>query len=256
MNDKSYNENAYNGFAYCYDLFMDNIPYDMWAEYLDGILKEYGIGHDGTLLELGCGTGSMTEHMVSKGYQDIIGLDSSEDMLMMAEEKDIPGVFLIRQDMRELELLGEVDAAYCVCDGINYLLEPQDLQKVFARVKHFLKAGGVFVFDMKTEYFYKDVLGNRMIAENREDASFLWENEYHRETGINEYLLTVYQLEDEEKDLFSRCDELHYQRAYEPEAVCRLLKEAGLECVQVYKAFTKKQPDPHTERVYFIVVNR
>jgi len=95
-----------------------------------------------------------------------------------------------------------------------------------------------------------------MIAENREDASFLWENEYHRETGINEYLLTVYQLEDEEKDLFSRCDELHYQRAYEPEAVCRLLKEAGLECVQVYKAFTKKQPDPHTERVYFIAVNR
>ena len=161
MSDNSYNENAYNGFAYCYDLFMDNIPYDMWAEYLYSILTEYGIT-EGTLLELGCGTGSMTECMIAKGYDSIIGLDSSEDMLMMAREKNLPGVLLIQQDMRELELPDEVDAVYCVCDGMNYLLEPQDLQRVFTRVKRFLKAGGVFVFDMKTDYFYREILGDRM----------------------------------------------------------------------------------------------
>lgn len=81
--------------------------------------------------------------MIAKGYDSIIGLDSSEDMLMMAREKNLPGVLLIQQDMRELELPDEVDAVYCVCDGMNYLLEPQDLQRVFTRVKRFLKAGGV-----------------------------------------------------------------------------------------------------------------
>ena len=240
MSDNSYNENAYNGFAYCYDLFMDNIPYDMWAEYLHGILTEHGIT-EGTLLELGCGTGSMTERMIAKGYDSIIGLDFSEDMLMMAREKDLPGVLLIQQDMRELELPDEVDAVYCVCDGMNYLLEPQDLQRVFTRVKRFLKAGGVFVFDMKTDYFYREILGNRMIAENRDDASFLWENEYHEDTGIN--------------DLFSRCDKLHYQRAYDTELVQRLAEEAGLTCKAVYQAFTREPVKPDSERVYYILGN-
>ncbi|CDE70217.1 methyltransferase type 12 [Clostridium sp. CAG:277] len=255
MSEKPYNENAYNGFAYCYDLFMDNIPYDMWAEYLYGIFREQGIT-EGTLLELGCGTGTMTEHMRSKGYDSIIGLDCSEDMLMVARDKDIPDVLLIQQDMRELDLPYQVDAVYCVCDGMNYLLEPQDLQKVFDRVKRFLKAGGVFVFDMKTRHFYQDVLGNRMIAENRNDASFLWENEYHEDTGINEYLLTVYQLEDEERDLFFRCDELHYQKAYEPDEVRQLIQTSGLECCEVYEAFTKKSATPDSERVYFVVKNK
>ena len=254
MSDNSYNENAYNGFAYCYDLFMDNIPYDMWAEYLYSILTEYGIT-EGTLLELGCGTGSMTECMIAKGYDSIIGLDSSEDMLMMAREKNLPGVLLIQQDMRELELPDEVDAVYCVCDGMNYLLEPQDLQRVFTRLKRFLKAGGVFVFDMKTDYFYREILGDRMIAENRDDASFLWENEYHQDTGINEYLLTVYQLEDPDNDLFSRCDELHYQRAYATELVQSLAEEAGLTCKAVYQAFTREPVKPDNERIYYIFQN-
>ena len=132
---------------------------------------------------------------------------------------------------------------------MNNLLEPQDLQKVFDRVKRFLKAGGVFVFDMKTRHFYQDVLGNRMIAENRDDASFLWENEYHEDTGINEYLLTVYQLEDEERVLFSRGDELHYQKAYEPDEVRQLIQTSGLECCEVYEAFTKNSATPDSEWV-------
>ena len=255
MSEKSYNENAYNEFAYCYDLFMDNIPYDMWAEYLYGLFQEYGIT-GGTLLELGCGTGTMTERMISKGYDSIIGLDCSEDMLMVAGDKNIPDVLLVQQDMRELDLPYPVDAVYCVCDGMNYLLKPQDLQKVFARVKHFLKAGGVFVFDMKTSHFYQNVLGNRMIAENRDDASFLWENEYHEDTGINEYLLTVYQLEDGERDLFSRCDELHYQKAYDPEQVQQWIKESGMDCCAVYEAFTRQPAASDSERIYFVAKNK
>ena len=94
-----------------------------------------------------------------------------------------------------------------------------------------------------------------MIAENRDDASFLWENEYHQDTGINEYLLTIYQLEDPDNDLFSRCDELHYQRAYATELVQSLAEEAGLTCKAVYQAFTREPVKPDNERIYYIFQN-
>jgi catechol-2,3-dioxygenase len=109
---------------------------------------------------------------------------------------------------------------------------------------------------MKTEYFYKEVLGNRLIAENREDASFLWENEYHPDTGVNEYLLTVYRLEDERRCLYSRCDEMHYQRAYDIRQIQELLTSAGMEFVAVYDAFTRQSPAGKSERVYFIARER
>lgn len=248
------NSDVYGGFAASYDLFMDNIPYDTWAEYLQGLLTEYGVT-DGLLLELGCGTGNMTSRMADRGY-DMIGIDVSEDMLELAREKCSAEVLFLQQDMRQMELYGTVAAMYCVCDGMNYLLEPQDLREVFARANNYLDSGGVFIFDLKTGYFYQDILGNRTIAENREDASFLWENEYHEDTSVNEYLLTVYRLEDEERDLFSRCEELHFQRAYEIEEIRQLIEEAGMEFVAMYDAFTRKPPHNHSERVYFVARER
>lgn len=240
----------YEGFALSYDMFMDNIPYDLWADYLEDILCEYGI-NKGILLELGCGTGSMTVRMREKGY-DMIGIDLSEDMLEVAREKCPTDVLFLQQDMREMELYGTVAAMYCVCDGMNYLLEPQDLQEVFVKANNYLDSGGIFVFDMKTEYFYREVLGDRMIAENREDASFLWENEFHGDTGLNEYLLTIYRQEEGTEGLFSRWDELHCQRAYSPEVIRRLIEDAGMEFVAVYDALTKQKPKPESERLYFI----
>lgn len=245
------NHHIYEGFAYSYDLFMDNIPYDAWAEYLHSLLREYGV-QDGVVLELGCGTGNMTGLMAARGY-DMIGLDCSGEMLELARAKHPAQILFLQQDMREMELYGTVSAIYCVCDGMNYLLEPQDLQMVFEKANNYLEPGGVFVFDMKTKYFYKNILGDRMIAENREDASFLWDNEYHEESAVNEYLLTVYQLEDEEAGLFSRYDEMHFQRAYDIKQVQELVEAAGMEFVAVYDAFTRKPPGEASERLYFVV---
>ncbi len=248
------NRHIYEGFAYCYDQFMDDIPYDEWADYLHGILRENGVT-EGLVLELGCGTGNMTGRMAARGY-DMIGLDCSADMLEVAREKCPAQVLFLQQDMREMELYGTVAAIYCVCDGMNYLLEPQELQTVFVRANNYLESGGVFVFDMKTEYFYREILGNRMIAENREDASFLWENEYHEDTAINEYLLTVYRLEDERAGFFSRSDELHFQRAYGIQKIQELIEAAGMEFVAVYQALTDEPPEETAERVYFIARER
>lgn len=240
----------YGGFASVYDRFMEDIPYDEWCSYLRGLLKEYGIT-EGIIVDLACGTGEMTKRLRDAGY-DMIGVDLSEEMLEIAREKCQEDVLLLHQDMRELDLYGSAAAMICVCDGMNYLCSKEDLEQVFHQVSLFLDRGGMFLFDMKTDYFYREVLGNRTLTDNREDASYIWENVYHEEEKLNEYLLTVYELVDEEKDLFVRTDELHRQRAYEPDWVKEALERQGLFCLQVYEALTRKLPAPESERIYFV----
>lgn len=240
----------YGGFAAVYDLFMDEIPYQEWFSYIQGLLREYGIT-EGIVVDLACGTGEMTRRLADAGYE-MIGIDLSEEMLEIAREKCGQNVLLLHQDMRELNLYGSAAAMVCVCDGMNYLCSQEDLEETFHRVSLFLDRGGLFLFDMKTEYFYREVLGNRTLADNREDASYIWENVYHEADKINEYLLTIYQLIDQKRDLFARTDELHRQRAYCTEFVKECLERQGLACLQIYEACTKNAPDKKSERVYFI----
>lgn len=244
----------YGGFASVYDKFMDNIPYDDWHRYLTGLLQEHNV-YDGIVVDLACGTGEMTWRLADSGY-DMIGVDFSEDMLDIARQKCSAEVLLLEQDMRELDLYGTAKAMVCVCDGMNYICNMADLKKVMERVKLFLDPGGIFVFDMKTEHFYKDVLGNRIMTDNREDASYIWENQYDMKEKINEYLLTVYELVDDEKDLFVRTDEVHRQRAYHIEEVQGLLEESGLESLHVYEAFSREAPKANSQRVYFVARRR
>ena len=220
---------AYSSFASVYDQFMDNVPYEEWADYLTGLLGEYQV-HDGLVLDLGCGTGSLTEILAKKGY-DMIGIDNSEDM-------------------REFELYGTVAAVVSICDSMNYLTDYEDLVQTLKLVNNYLDPQGVFIFDMNTVHKYRDLIGDRTIAEARAECSFIWDNDYDPETKINEYDLTLFI--QEEDDLYRRFVETHYQKAYELEEVKRAIAEAGMEFVTVYDAFTRKAPDENSERVYFI----
>ena len=130
---------AYTSFARVYDTFMDNIPYEEWCEYLTGLMREYGV-RDGLVLDLGCGTGNMTELLAKAGY-DMIGADNAEEMLEIAMEKrDKSGhdILYLLQDMREFELYGTVRAVISVCDSVNYITEPEELQEVFRLVNNYL----------------------------------------------------------------------------------------------------------------------
>ena len=241
---------AYLGFAEVYDKFMDNVPYDEWTDYLTGLLKEYGV-EGGLVAELGCGTGNVTGRLKAAGY-DMIGIDNSPEMLQIAAEKDSDILYLC-QDMREFELYGTVAAFVCICDGMNYILEKADLVKVFKLVNNYLDTKGIFIFDMNTIYKYEHILGENVIAENRENMSFIWENYYDNEERINEYDLTVYLEDDEdEKGRFLRFDEIHYQKGYTIEDIKGALEEAGMEFVAVYDAFSKEAPKVNSERLYFI----
>ncbi len=242
---------AYTSFAQVYDTFMDNIPYEEWGEYLTGLLEEYGV-KNGLVLELGCGTGSMTEILAAKGY-DMIGADNSGEMLEIAMEKrDESGhdILYLLQDMREFELYGTVSAVVSVCDSVNYITEEEELEEVFRLVNNYLDPKGIFIFDFNTKYKYQKVLGDRTIAEKRDECSFIWDNYYYEDEEMNEYELTLFI--QEKGNLYRKFEEVHLQRAYTLEQMIRLVKKSGLEFVTAYDAFTREQPTDTSERIYMV----
>ncbi|MDO4330639.1 MAG: class I SAM-dependent methyltransferase [Lachnospiraceae bacterium] len=246
---------AYTSFAAVYDMFMDNIPYEEWCGYLMGLLQEYGVS-DGLVLDLGCGTGTMTELLAKAGY-DMIGVDCAEDMLEIAMEKRQSSgldILYLLQDMREFELYGTVRAVVSICDSMNYLLEYEELVEVFRLVNNYLDPGGIFIFDLNTEYKYQVLLADHTIAENRDEGSFIWDNYFDEESRINEYDLTLFIPAEQETDhsLYRKYQETHFQRAFSIKEVKAALQEAGMEFVACYDAFTRKAPREDSERVYLI----
>ncbi len=247
---------AYTSFASVYDTFMDNIPYEEWAEYLKGLLSEYDI-KDGLVADLGCGTGSMTELLAAAGY-DMIGIDNAEEMLEIAMEKKVMSghdILYLLQDMREFELYGTVRAIVSICDSVNYITEDEELVEVFRLVNNYLDPKGIFIFDFNTVYKYQEILGNQTIAEDRDECSFIWENTYYEEEQINEYQLSLF-IQEEKSDLYRKYQETHFQRAYDLETMKKLIEASGLEYMTAYDAFTKNAPTNESERIYVIARER
>lgn len=258
---------AYRGFAGVYDELMDNVPYEAWAERVDRLIGKYGVSlperdAEGILdsernlvVDLGCGTGTLTELMYRKGY-DMIGIDMSEAMLaeaLVKKEKSGSEILYLQQDMRELELYSTVGTVISVCDSLNYILEEKELLTVFSLVNNYLFPGGIFIFDFNTVYKYREVIGDRVIAENREDCSFIWENFYDPEEELNEYDLTIFVREG---DLFRRHTETHLQRGYTRERMKGLLEKAGLEVLEMRDADTDEPAGDRSERIYVVARER
>jgi ubiquinone/menaquinone biosynthesis C-methylase UbiE len=242
---------AYSGFAKVYDLFMDNIPYEEWTDYVKELLAEEGI-KDGILLDLGCGTGSVTELLAKAGF-DMIGIDNSEEMLDIAMEKRYESgldILYLLQDMREFELYGTVRGVVSICDSMNYILDDEDLLDVFKLVHNYLDNDGIFIFDMNTMYKYREILSDNTFAEDREESSFIWENFYDEEEEINQYDLSLFVQEEDGR--YRKYEETHLQRAYEQNTVEELIKESGLELLHVYDAFTRELPAEDSQRIYYV----
>lgn len=269
-----FSRESYTDFAEVYDEFMDNTPYEEWCERLINIIEEYGISkpvseeelaalseeeaalvsEKNLVLDLGCGTGTLTEMMADAGY-DMMGIDMSYDMLQVAMDKQADSehnIMYLCQDMRELELYCTVGTVICVCDSINYVLEDEEVIETFKRVNNYLFPKGLFIFDFNTDYKYAEVIGDTTIAENREDCSFIWENFYDKKSHINEYDLTIFVREEEDEDIFYRFRETHYQRGYKLQEMLHFVKKAGLEFVLAIDADTNGEVTEETERVLMI----
>ena len=217
---------SYSGLADFYDMFMEDIPYAAWCARIREILRNRGIS-DGLILELGCGTGTMTEMLSDAGY-DMIGVDASEDMLAEAMEKrGDRNILYLEQDMRAFELYGTVRAVICVCDSINYITDRQDLIKVFRLVNNYLDPDGLFIFDFNTPAEY--AREERIAYTDECDGIYLiGRNAYAEESGLNEHTVTFFVPEDDAGEMYSRFEETHLQRAYSVEEMKNALAEAGM----------------------------
>ena len=263
---------CYGAFARVYDELMDETPYGKWRDRITAIIEEYGVSkparglnsddalssEKNLVLDLGCGTGSFTKLMYDAGF-DMIGLDSSEGMLELAiEKRDEAGdeILYLNQDMRRLDLYSTVGTVVSVCDSINYITEPSELLDVFKLVNKFLFPGGLFIFDFNTEYKYRVINGDSTFAENREDVSFIWENFYDEETGLNEFDLTLF-IKDEngvkaEDDRFIKYEETHIQRGYTVSEIEELIGKAGLKLISMTDADTDGDVREISERILVV----
>lgn len=239
---------SYTDFAYIYDKLIDQ-DYEKWADYIEEIFKINGKDPK-LVLDLGCGTGSITNILAKRGY-DMIGVDLSPDMLNVAREKAVDqelDVLYLCQDVREFELYGTVDAIICTLDVLNYIIDLKDLEHVFALVKNYLNPDGIFIFDINTEHKLKNVLGNNTFINEENGIFYTWENEYV-ENISNQYLTFFAETED---GLYERFDENHVQRAYTIEEIKGKLASNNLTFEAEYKLFTFENPDKNCEKTVIV----
>ena len=239
---------SYTDFAYVYDKLIDQ-DYEKWADYIEEVFKKHSI-KPSLVLDLGCGTGSITNILAKRGY-DMIGVDLSSDMLNVARDKAMEenlDVLYLCQDIREFELYGTVDAIICTLDVLNYITEPEDLSHVFALVKNYLNPDGIFIFDINTEYKLKNILGNNTFINDENGIFYTWENEF--DGNISNQFLTFFA--ENEDGLYERFDENHIQRAYSIGEIKEKLNENKLTFDAEYKLFTFERPDACCEKTVIV----
>ena len=238
---------AYSAFAAGYDRMMGDVDYDGWARYIDSFLKEAGAK---TVLECACGTGSLTVRLARLGYQ-ITGSDLSGDMLMIARQKALDAGLrqlpFVCQDMRRIALHKPVDAVFCACDGVNYLLD--GVEDFFRAAHRALKPGGRLLFDVSSAYKLSAVLADNTFAATGEDWAYIWENTWHPRLARMDMALTGFLRQGAG---YARFEEHHSQRAYAQKELRAALESCGFRDIAVYEAFTRDAPGATAERLQFI----
>ncbi len=240
----------YKELAYVYDELMSSVDYPGWVDYLEDLITESHV-NPGNILELACGTGNITHIFANRGYS-ITGVDISGDMLSVARgkikgKKGNPRFFL--QDMRFLDLDEQFDIVMCTCDGINYLLTKEDVINTFAAVKRRLKEGGLFIFDISSEFKISQLLSRNVFAENFDNSSYIWENHYDEDSKLCRIDLTLF---IKRGDLYEKMEEGHFQKAYGEDEIIGYLQEVSFTHIKSYDAFTKNSVQEDSDRIFFV----
>ncbi|WP_297289348.1 class I SAM-dependent DNA methyltransferase [uncultured Flavonifractor sp.] len=241
---------AYEYLAGCYDRFTADVDYAAWADYLEKHFSRSKLPIH-TVLDLACGTGSLTCELARRGYE-MIGSDLSEEMLALAAEKardvdGIPPIFL-HQAMEDLDLYGTIDACVCCLDSVNYVTRPKLLARAFQRVHTFLMPGGLFLFDINTPDKLRGLDGQLFMDED-EDTCCIWRADYSPRCRICTYGMDLFFRED--GDLWRRMEEVHEEYAYEPDELERMLRQAGFRHIRQYGERKMRAPKPGEQRIFF-----
>lgn len=242
--------NSYGFLAGCYDELTTDVGYERWADYLEKHFRRRALPGR-TVLDLACGTGSLTWALARRGYE-LIGVDLSPEMLAQAAEKaageaeDTPPIFLC-QSMDRLDLYGTIDACVCCLDSINYVVDPQKVRRAFQRVHLFLMPGGLFLFDVNTVERLMSLDGQVFLDET-EDAYCVWRAEWSPRRRICTYFMDLFQREG---TVWRRGEELHEERGYSVEELTQFLRQAGFRDIRTYGDRRMRAPRPGEERIFF-----
>lgn len=247
---------GYSAFAAFYDRLTTDVGYAQRADYLLSLFARHGREKPALLLDLACGSGSLSLELAARGV-DVIGVDASEDMLAAAMDKAVQAgrsLLFLEQDMRQLDLYGTVEGAVCVLDSLNHLTATADLAEVFRRLGLFIEPGGLLLFDANTPYKHREVLGDNAFVYEQEDFLCVWRNRFIPRTCEVEMLLDFFV--EEGDGTYSRLTDAVRERAYTLPTWKRLLQEAGFETVGVYEDMTYQPPGLSCERWLIAAVNK
>jgi len=241
---------GYGPFAWYYDELTENVSYEERAAYFTGLMEHFGTSGP-IVLDLACGTGSLSEPLAKAGY-DVIGIDNSEEMLAVAMEKlaEQPelDILYLCQSMTDLDLYGTVDTIVCALDSLNHLTDPELVKKTFQSVSLFTAPGGLFLFDVNTPYKHREVLGNSCYVYEFDDLFCAWQNFYEEETGTVTIQLDFF---EEENGVYHREQEVITERAYSREELTQWLEEAGFSLLAVFGEDSMVEPAEDCQRWIF-----
>ncbi len=241
---------CYDCFAEVYDALTYDVEYEARVDYVTGLIKKFSDIPVSMVLDLACGTGTVSVMLADRGY-DVIGVDSSAEMLGQAKKKQGDrDILFLNQEMSNFELYGTVDAVVCLLDSVNYVIEDDELLSCFKWVNNYLNPGGVFVFDINTKHKLENVLAGNIFNDEKDGVFYSWENYYDDEENICEFDLNFFV--QNRDGSYKRFNEIHYERAYTDREIKAMLKKAKLELVAVYDDLTENIPEKTSEKVFYV----
>lgn len=243
--------NDYKAFAYLYDGLTLDVDYHKLADYINKIFVKFS-KNPKLVLDLGCGTGSLSVIMSEQG-REVIGLDNSVECLSVAREKaekSGQNILFINQDMADFELYGTVDAIVSTMDCVNHLLYKNDVKRLLRLAYNYLNPGGIFVFDINSFYKIENILANNVFCQETDNVFYTWENFYDKKSKICDFYLTFF-VKDGEK--YTKLTETHSERAYKTEEIITMATDAGFKVSGVFGEFGFKKPKNKEERIFFVL---
>lgn len=242
---------SYSYFASVYDLLTENVEYSRRADYICSLLSENGI-NGGLLLDVACGTGSLSLELAKRGF-DVTGVDISREMLSRAQNKMYESgenILFLCQDMRKLDLYGTVNCAVCMLDSLNHLTSTEDLLETFKSVSLFLEDGGIFIFDMNTPYKHREILADNSFVYELDRLFCVWRNTLSDDGATVEINLDFFEKTDGAN--YRRYCESFCEKAYDTQTVVDLLGQAQLSLVSQYGELSCDAPGEKTQRTVFV----
>ena len=245
---------GYDAIAHVYEKLNSEIDYKKWADFIEACFDKHLPSRPSLVLDLACGTGTMTRELSRRGY-DMIGIDGSPDMLSEAymQRGEGENTLYLNQDMRSFELYGTVGAVVCCLDSINYLLSETDVEKTFSLVHNYLDPDGLFLFDVNTPYKFENIYSdNAYILEDEIDDAAVycgWQNSYDKDSGICDFYLSLF---EENDGTYSRFDEHQQERCYPKDTLISLLEKCDFEVIDTVRGYDFSKPTDNCERWYFI----